>query len=922
MPEPTCDKAPEVKRAPGEACACDNECANATCILGLCCMGDNCAKLPEGARCTSSSMCSSGFCADGVCCNTPCSGACVSCNQAGKAGECRTVASGQPDPHARCRVDPPDSCGENGLCNGQGGCTKHEAGTVCKAAGCSDGRTLKAASACDGNGQCIAGVGLDCAPWTCSEGICKLSCTDDTQCTPPARCRVEGGCGKFPLGSKCGKNDDCLSNFCVDGVCCDNACADKCAYCAFPNSPGRCTAVPVNARDPRAAAGVRDAARVCLDQGEESCGTNGRCDGNKACQRYPNGTVCRDADCDSGSNSDTDQGTCKSGTCSVPKADSCSPFRGCQGNRCMTFCASDSNCSGDNVCIKGSCGKRPIGAACSSSDECASPGICAQGRCCASACSGVCQSCALPGSQGTCSPVPEGGADPTGSCKDDACSNGCDGSGKCRRESTGATCKAATCGANNTLVTFACTAQGVCQMNSSACGNGQVCMGNRCATVAQDPGGQCVAGSDCKSGACVNGRCCESACSGGCTVCSAATAWKCSPITCPSGSVCNPKTNGCDPIERGPGESCGGSNGMCRSGLTCLGGICCMASACGGNVCLSGKCRSDGSGCEAAPNGRDCGTTCSNATTLVTKTCTNGSCVSMNSTCSSTQVCNTNRCEMKPPPNKGPGEACDTSAECRDGLSCIRNICCMANACSGPCLTGACQPNGSGCAQKMSGSACGGGPTCASSTSVSTKACNDAGMCATNTTNCPSGQVCMMGACEQPAGHGPGGSCMSTSNCLAGLTCIAGTCCMASSCTGACLTGACRNNGSGCQPRNDNVDCGTTCASATSLTTKKCDGNGMCVTTTLNCPTGSMCSENKCGPVMGGGAGPGEACGGGTKCRNGLSCAMGRCCLSDCKGMCFTGACDEKGQCTIAVGQDCMKGNSGMTCQPDGTCSK
>ena len=92
------------------------------------CAGDACVGQELGARCQNAGQCASGFCADGVCCNSACSGGCVQCNLPGREGECAPVPAGQPDPHAPVPPDAPESCGQSGVCNGQGGCSKYAAG--------------------------------------------------------------------------------------------------------------------------------------------------------------------------------------------------------------------------------------------------------------------------------------------------------------------------------------------------------------------------------------------------------------------------------------------------------------------------------------------------------------------------------------------------------------------------------------------------------------------------------------------------------------------------------------------------------------------------------------------------------------------------------------------------------------------------
>src|SRR6185436_14588322 len=76
-PTPACPSTPPMPRkAAGDSCACDIECATGTCQGGVCCAGMACAaKRPLGVACENSNQCQSNFCADGVCCNVACTGA-------------------------------------------------------------------------------------------------------------------------------------------------------------------------------------------------------------------------------------------------------------------------------------------------------------------------------------------------------------------------------------------------------------------------------------------------------------------------------------------------------------------------------------------------------------------------------------------------------------------------------------------------------------------------------------------------------------------------------------------------------------------------------------------------------------------------------------------------------------------------------
>ena len=144
----------------------------------------------SGAACEAATECQSGFCADGVCCNVACTGACVSCDQVDQVGVCSPVPAGGEDKHGVCRQDAPDSCGQSGYCNGQGGCAKYVAGTLCKLPTCEGKNEFVPASLCDGEGTCVAGIALTCFPSTCEAGACLSSCTSNDNCMAPNSCQM------------------------------------------------------------------------------------------------------------------------------------------------------------------------------------------------------------------------------------------------------------------------------------------------------------------------------------------------------------------------------------------------------------------------------------------------------------------------------------------------------------------------------------------------------------------------------------------------------------------------------------------------------------------------------------------------------------------------------------------------------------
>ena len=110
-----------------------------SCADGLACDGSGSCKTKNGQPCAAASACASGFCADGVCCDGACTGACASCNQAGRAGKCSPYAVG---------TDPQNECGQGtgvckSTCDGVGSCAYPQTTVSC-------GNCMT----CDGMGTC------------------------------------------------------------------------------------------------------------------------------------------------------------------------------------------------------------------------------------------------------------------------------------------------------------------------------------------------------------------------------------------------------------------------------------------------------------------------------------------------------------------------------------------------------------------------------------------------------------------------------------------------------------------------------------------------------------------------------------------------------------------------------------------------
>jgi hypothetical protein len=865
-------------------------------------------------------------------------------------GECTPAPAVMPDPHGLCKKDDPSTCAQDGTCNGLGGCAKHKAGTLCKPAACSGGELIPA-SICNGNGTCIVGAPIPCAPSACVGAACKANCTVATSaadCAAPNNCRNIPGvgltCGLKMPGQPCSAAAECESKFCADGVCCTTACSGKCSYCNFPDSPGKCVTVAADLPDPRAAMGITDPARVCLDLGAASCGTNGRCNGAGGCQTYSNGTVCKADSCDAATNRYSAESVCQKGICTTAAASSCAPFR-CSGTRCGVTCTDNSQCQAPSTCQGGTCGKKPIAAICSTGAECES-GFCAQGTCCQTACAAGCFSCAIPGSRGTCKPVAVGSRDPQGACQDQgpaSCGTDgtCDGTGRCRLYGTNTTCIQGTCTAGvatlsskcdgkgncvgqgtETCFPYVCNPQGSCYTSCTATG-GQCAAGKACDAMnscgKNALGARCSTGSDCLSGNCVDGRCCTESSCPSCKFCGTKGTCENTKDGDPDPrGVCVMKKND-DPTSCKEDGLCDGSGGCRFYGTTTQ----CRFQACAADAnmgLLDSFC--DGRGnCDVKVQ------TCGNfECDPGTKLC--------RSTCSSDADCAGTGCDKSVTPascGKQPlGATCTSDPECASGF-CTDRVCC-AERCSGPsalcracnlgssagqctfvgdgktddtctdfrggareCGNGLCRRNMAGvisCQYQDVGSEC--MRRCGTGMEpVNTKyfkLCNNAGNCGGMERTSPCGAyLCAPAIMSTPAQCRLTCDASNPNSCAPGYQCVATT-----GGSGECLLKA----GAACT-----ADSACASGNCFGLTT---GGSGVC------------CDQSKtaCG-------GPCKTCAGSGVCRecaNGerCGCATGQACAGP--GAAGTNVCKKtNGQsCTPSgMGADCLSGN----CAPDGNTS-
>jgi hypothetical protein len=293
---------------------CKSTCVtSADCVAPNQCVGGSCGLKPLGAMCAASSECASTHCTDGACCDQSACSSCQACNVSGRAGTCNNVPVGVPDPRAVCRIDAPTSCGQNGKCDGNGGCQLQLPGTTCGPATCT-GSILTPMPACDGAGNCRPSMTSDCSPYACTGGACAAGCAQPSDCAPPYTC-LGAVCKKRVLGTGCTADAQCDTGHCVDGACCQAAACELCQSCNVAGSAGSCAYLPAGTPDPQGG---------CATTDPSTCGLDGTCDGAGACRDYPAGTVCAAATC-SGKKSNNPQTCNGKGRCVTRGTVNCSP---------------------------------------------------------------------------------------------------------------------------------------------------------------------------------------------------------------------------------------------------------------------------------------------------------------------------------------------------------------------------------------------------------------------------------------------------------------------------------------------------------------------------------------------------------------------------------------------------------------------
>jgi hypothetical protein len=338
----------------------------------------------RGAACGSAGDCATGFCVDGVCCDRDCSGdACYACNLPNSLGVCAPVPVGAAplSGHATCGPDDKSTCNRDGTCDGAGACRKWAQGTVCGAGSCnSTTNMVTSASTCDGQGTCVAGGTITCAPYVCKDATtCWPSCTTVAQCSGSNSCTNQS-CGLKVNGTPCTADNQCSTGFCTDSYCCDMRCNGQCQACDLGGSTnGKCSTVvsgqPHGARS--ACTGSNVSGNVCA----------GQCDGSSPgmCSYPGSSKNCLVQSCSDRTHVQPAEYCNGGGGCATQQPGSCGQFI-CSGSACLSSCAQDSDCAlgtppGNSVyCMNGTCtATLDYGASCTRGAQCTTNCCCPEG---------------------------------------------------------------------------------------------------------------------------------------------------------------------------------------------------------------------------------------------------------------------------------------------------------------------------------------------------------------------------------------------------------------------------------------------------------------------------------------------------------------------------------------------------------------
>lgn len=330
----------------GKACAATESCVASACYPNDCLSGD----------CTATQVCVSSLCTDKSCVGVTCgaglkcaSGLCVSACQAGVActtnpsAACARGVTTCAGTQVGCVDDAPldagASCGQNLVCDGDGGCRACTEGTSCGTnpnvctrgqIACSSGQPVCTDTAATVDGGVSCGAGQVCS----GSGAC-IACVEDAGCTTnPDPCRV--GATTCSTGTPVCVNTSALSS---TGTACGLNLVCLAGACVGCDAGTSCT--PSNVCH-RGLTSCTTGTQLCVDQDAgiangTTCGTNQVCN-EGSCSACTAGTACVPTDpCHLGQASClTGVQTCVDLDAGAPQGTACGNLNVCLSGRCMT----------------------------------------------------------------------------------------------------------------------------------------------------------------------------------------------------------------------------------------------------------------------------------------------------------------------------------------------------------------------------------------------------------------------------------------------------------------------------------------------------------------------------------------------------------------------------------------------------------